>query len=79
MLSDQTVSISELQNDINLLKAQVQDLNSQLELILKTFVKHEHVQQTFGNTEGELVNHKRDQETAVLIIERLEEVERILT
>ena len=78
VLSDQTVSVSELQNEIVQLKAQLQELNSKLEFILKTCVRNEDIKEHVDDI-PDPVEERKEQETSVLIIERLEQVERILT
>ena len=73
--SDPTASCITLQNEITQLKAEVKNLNTKVQFILEKMAKNEHYREFTGNTRDLT---EVQQETSLLITERLEEVERIL-
>ena len=82
VLSDRTPSVLEFQNEkIMKLQAQFEELNAKVEFILQNIGKFGFQKDSLLNTQdlrGQK-DYEREQEPSLLLIERLEQVERILT
>ena len=83
--SQPTISLSELQEEVSQLKAKVEfifdrqeSINSKLDLILRAFEKDHHLKKLVGNGDA-IKDVRQDQETSLVITERLDQIERILT